>query len=117
MTTTMPIKPGDLWLARIPFTSARVIKVRPVLIMWLEADDCVVCSVTSADPRGERDVALRDWIREGLFRPSTCRVGHVSTLEQRLLLRRIGRLSEADAHQIAQVWYTENRPGWDIIPW
>jgi len=115
--TTTSIEPGDLCLAEILFTSGEAAKVRPALVLCLDAEDCVVCLITSVGPRGERDVVLQDWSQAGLLRPSTCRIGRLTTIEKRLLIRRIGRISDRDGHTLAQAWYTHNRPGWDTIPW
>ena len=110
--STTSIGPGDVWLAHIPFTSGQAGKVRPVLVLWLDGQDCVVCAVTSAQPRGHRDLPLGDWMEEGLLRPSTCRLGHLNTMEQRLLVRHIGRLTAADAARILAAWHSHIRPGW-----
>lgn len=48
MTT---IRPGDLWIADIPYTDGSGSKKRPVLVLWLEANDTVVAAVTSAAAR------------------------------------------------------------------
>jgi hypothetical protein len=44
---TMPIQPGDFWVADIPFTGGRGSKKRPVLVLWLNGLDAVVVSATS----------------------------------------------------------------------
>jgi len=111
MSTTSS-EPGDIGLAEIPFTSGQPGKVRPVLVLWTEGEDCVVCSITAARPRGPRDLELKDWADEGLLRPSTCRLGRLHTMEQGLLVRRIGQLSAADADRIARVWRERMRPAW-----
>lgn len=56
----MIIQSGDLWLANIPFTNASGSKRRPVLVLWLDAQDLVVAAVTSALPRSSTDVVLAD---------------------------------------------------------
>jgi mRNA interferase MazF len=33
----MTSRPGEIWLADIPFTSGSASKVRPVLVLWLDA--------------------------------------------------------------------------------
>jgi len=78
---TTDIEPGDICLAAIPFTSGLPGKVRPVLVLWLDGEDCVVCSITSAAARTERDLELSDWANEGLLRPSTCRLGRLNTFD------------------------------------
>jgi mRNA interferase MazF len=44
-------QPGEIWLATIPFTNGLASKIRPVLVLWLDAADLVVAAVTSAHPR------------------------------------------------------------------
>jgi mRNA interferase MazF len=55
----MTITPGDLWIAEILFTDGSAAKKRPVLILWLDAQDAVVAAVTSASPRSITDVMTR----------------------------------------------------------
>jgi mRNA-degrading endonuclease toxin of MazEF toxin-antitoxin module len=62
---------GEIWLADIPFTSGLASKVRPVLILWVDANDVVVAAVTSVQPRSASDVPLSDWSKAGLRVPST----------------------------------------------
>lgn len=105
----MIIQPGDLWLANIPFTDGSGSKKRPVLVLWLDAQDIVVAAVTSASPRSTADVPLVDWQSSGLRVPSTVRLSRLDCLEQRLLLGKLGRLSSGDAQRIQQIWATEIR--------
>jgi hypothetical protein len=46
-TMTSP-PPGDVWLADIPFSDGHGTKTRPVLVMWVDATDAIVVSVTSS---------------------------------------------------------------------
>ncbi len=100
---TMP-QPGEIWLADIPFTSGAASKLRPVLVLWVDAADIVVAAVTSAPSRSLTDVTLQDWSPEGLRVASTVRLSRLDCLEQVLLRRRLGALSKADAQRIMQVW-------------
>src|SRR6266566_3966930 len=68
---TMPIQPGEFWVADIPFTSGGASKKRPVLVLWLDGLDAVVAAVTSAAPRSPTDVIRTDWKLTGLHVPST----------------------------------------------
>jgi mRNA interferase MazF len=104
MTT---LRPGELWTADIPFTSRAETKRRPVLTLWVDGHDVVVAVVTSAQPRTPTDVPLRDWKSAGLVVPSTVRLSRLDSLEGSLLMRRLGRLSRADAQLLASVWDRE----------
>ena len=84
----MTIQSGDFWIANIPFTNGVSSKKRPVLILWLDGDDAVVAVVTSATPRTQTDVLLKDWIESGLRVVSTVRLSRLDCLEKSLLLNR-----------------------------
>ena|ERR1043166_8680658 len=96
--------PGEVWLAKIPFTSGTASKLRPVLVLWEDAADAVVAAVTSAPPRSVTDVPLEDWAAEGLRVPSTLRLSRLDCLEQVVLRRRLGTISLADALRVKAVW-------------
>ncbi len=101
--------PGEIWLADIPFTSGAASKLRPVLILWIDAADAVVAAVTSAQPRSATDVVLQDWQSAGLRVSSTVRLSRLDCLEQRLLLKRLGCLGSRDAEKLREVWANEIR--------
>jgi mRNA-degrading endonuclease toxin of MazEF toxin-antitoxin module len=69
--------PGELWLAAIPFTTGVAAKIQPVLILWEDAADVVVATVTSVSPRSASDVSLR---------------------------RRFGELASEDAQRVKEAW-------------
>jgi mRNA interferase MazF len=102
-------QPGEIWLAAIPFTSGTGSKIRPVLILWLDAGDAVVAAVTSAAPRSPTDVFLADWKLSGLRVASTVRLSRLDCLEQMLLRQKLGMLSVNDAQSVKQVWTNQIR--------
>jgi len=95
---------GEIWLAEIPFTSGVASKLRPVLVLWEDAADVVVAAVTKATPRSLSDVSLQDWITEGLVVASTVRLSRLDCLEQALLRRRLGTISQADGSRVKAAW-------------
>lgn len=95
---------GEFWLADIPFTSGAASKLRPVLVLWVDAADVVVAAVTKAPPRSPTDLALQDWVTEGLVAASTLRLCRLDCLEQVLLRRRLGVISPADAERVKAAW-------------
>jgi mRNA interferase MazF len=97
-------KAGELWLAEIPFTSGMASKLRPVLVLWEDMADVVVAAVTKAAPRSPTDVSLHDWTSEGLVVASTVRLSRLDCLEQPLLPRRLGTLSQGDARLVKAAW-------------
>jgi mRNA interferase MazF len=106
----MTPQPGEIWLADIPFTSGVASKVRPVLVLWVDADDVVVAAVTSAAPRSPTDVFLQDWSAEGLRVASTARLSRLDCLEQVLLRRKLGALTATDAQRLKGVWASQIHP-------
>jgi len=105
----MTMRPGEFWIADIPFTNARVSKRRPTLILWLDAEDAVVAVVTSASPRSSTDVSLQEWSTSGLRVPSTVRLSRLDCLEQSLFLFPLGVVVEADALRLKKVWASDIR--------
>ncbi len=98
------ITPGDIWIAEILFTDGSASKKRPVLILWLDAQDVVVAAITSTASRSNTDVPLNDWRQCGLRIASVVRLARLDCLEQSLLIARLGHLSNADAQAIMDVW-------------
>ena len=82
----MSCRPGDFWVAEIPFTDGSGAKRRPVLVLWLDGQDAVVAAVTSAAPRTPTDVPPANWQRSGLRVASTVRLSRLDCLEQSLLI-------------------------------
>jgi mRNA interferase MazF len=95
---------GEIWLAEIPFTSGVAAKLRPVLVLWQDAADVIVAAVTKATPRSPTDVPLQDWAAAGLVVASTVRLSRLDCLEQVLLRRRLGRISQRDVMLVKTVW-------------
>jgi mRNA interferase MazF len=106
----MMITPGDFWVAEIIFTDGSATKKRPVLILWLDAQDVVVAAVTSASPRSTTDIALQNWQQSGLRVPSTVRLVRLDCLEKSLLIARIGSVSRIDAQRLLNTWNTHIKP-------
>lgn len=106
----MPIRPGELWVADIPFSSGSGSKKRPVLVLWLDGLDTVVAAITSATPRSPTDVPLIDWKPAGLRVPSTVRLSRLDCLEQVLLIHKLGSISTADAAQVKTIWSSHIKP-------
>ena len=96
--------PGEIWLADIPFTDGSASKIRPVLVLWLDAGDCVVAAVTSASARTSSDLSIANWQAAGLRVASTVRLSRLDCLEQTLLVKKLGKISASDAQRIKQVW-------------
>jgi mRNA interferase MazF len=106
----MKITPGDFWVAEILFTDESAAKKRPVLILWLDAQDVIVAAVTSASPRSVTDIPLKDWQQSGLRVASVVRLARLDCLEKSLLITRISHISQGDAQQLKEAWNTNVKP-------
>jgi mRNA interferase MazF len=106
----MTITPGDFWVAEILFTDGSAAKKRPILILWLDAQDVIVAAVTSASPRSATDIPLKDWQKSSLRVASVVRLARLDCLERSLLITRIGHVSQRDAQQLKDVWNTNVKP-------
>jgi mRNA interferase MazF len=98
----MPFEFGDILLVPFPFTSQAAFKKRPAVVASAPAynnvrPDVIVMAVTSqlrATP-GRFDVEITQWRAAGLLKPSAVKPVF-ATLEQALVLRRLGALDAAD---------------------
>ncbi len=106
----MTIRPGEFWVAEIPFTHGGASKKRPILVLWLDGADVVAAAVTTARPRSHFDVEMTDWQLSSLKRPSTVRLSRLDCLEQSLLIARIGMISPADAEKVKTAWESFIKP-------
>jgi mRNA interferase MazF len=104
------IQAGEFWVADIPFTSGGGSKKRPILVLWLDGNDVVTAVVTSAKPRTQTDVFLDDWATSGLHVASTVRLSRLDSLDQSLLLAKIGQVSESDAKRLKELWNLYIKP-------
>jgi mRNA interferase MazF len=106
----MTIRPGEFWIADIPYTNARASKKRPVLVLWRDADDVVVAAVTTASPRSSTDGELIGWTKASLRKPSTVRLSRLDCLEKSLLIGRIGTITAADGKKVKEAWAQHVNP-------
>jgi len=100
----MTIRPGDFWLASVPYTDGSGAKIRPVLVLWLDGQDAIVATVTSAAPRTPSDILLNDWQAIGLKLPSTLRLSRLACLHQALLHTQKSHISNTDARRVKDIW-------------
>lgn len=98
----MPYDFGDVVLVPFPFTNQAAAKKRPAVVVSNAAynsgkPDLVVMAVTSRvrSERGLRDVRVRAWQAAGLLKASAIKPVF-ATIEQRLVIRRLGTLGAAD---------------------
>jgi mRNA interferase MazF len=96
-------------LVRYPFSDLSGVKVRPAIVVHaphVSQDNLIVplTSQTTALLMGE--FVLTDWAAAGLHVPTAVKRG-LYTIQDRLVIKRLGQLIQADAQQVEQslrVW-------------
>ena len=109
MPNTTGFRFGDLVLVPFPFTDQTGIKKRPAIVISSEAyqsqrPDVVVMAVTSQVVRGAGavgEVLISEWQKAGLPKASLIKP-IVTTIEKRLILRKLGELQEPDRTALRQ---------------
>jgi mRNA interferase MazF len=98
----MPFDFGDIVLVPFPFTSHTASKKRPAVVVSNRAysiarPDVIVMAVTSQlhPLPGAGEISIAQWRTAGLLKPSTIKPVF-ATLEQNLVLRRLGTLDVGD---------------------
>jgi mRNA interferase MazF len=104
----MPFEFGDVVLVPFPFTSQTNSKKRPAVIVSNRTynaakPDVVVMPITSrlSPFFGVGEVLVGQWQRAGLLKPSAIKPVF-ATLEQPLIIRRLGILDAADQTALRQ---------------
>ncbi len=97
---------GDVVLVPFPFTDQTATKRRPAAVISAQAynerhPDIVLMPITSqlrADAR-PGDAVIERWQAAGLLKPSAIKPV-IATLEQALVIRRLGKLAEGDRESL-----------------
>ena len=98
---------GDIVLVPFPFTDQSATKRRPAVVVSSPAyqaarPDVVVMAVTSQlRPENAFDIPVQDWREAQLLKPSVVKPVIV-TIEQVLVIRRLGRLSMEDREALSK---------------
>lgn len=95
---------GDIILCEFPFTSGASSKIRPALVLFDLAHDLIICRVTSVLHSQRHDVLLSDWSAAGLLKPSVARLDKIITAEKRIVLKKLGVLSQSDKESVKTIW-------------
>ena len=105
--STTVYKRGEIVLLPFPYTDQSGSKRRPAIIFSTDAynlrrADLIVAPITSnVAGRQPDDTLIYDWAAAGLLRPSVVK-GILGTVEQTLVLRKLGSLTAADLQQVEQ---------------
>ena len=100
-------KPFDLVVVPFPFTDRASSKRRPALVLssseyQARTGHLILCMITTATHLNWfNDISLRDWQESGLPQASLVRA-KLFTLDERLILRRLGELTEIDQQAVAK---------------
>lgn len=93
---------GDVVLVPFPFSNQRSTKKRPAVVISSSAHnsahpDIVIIAVTSnlGRERGVGECLIDNWREAGLLKPSAVKPA-ISTVEQALILRKLGKISIKD---------------------
>ncbi len=93
---------GDIVLAPFPFTDQTSSKKRPAVVVssttyHRERPDFIIMAVTSQvrPSAAFGEVLVTSWQAAGLLKPSTIKPV-LTSIEKSLILRKLGRLNEAD---------------------
>ena len=95
---------GDVVEAPIPYTDMSGAKVRPVVILAeVGMCDWIVCEITvcSQEPPAAIEIFAADFQRGGLEGRSWARLDRVTTLNESVFIRPLGRLAPSKQAEIA----------------
>ena len=105
----MPFEFGEVVLALFPFTNQAASKQRPAVVVSSRAyntarPDIVILPITSqiGSGSGMGEMTISEWQRANLLKPSAIQPVF-ATLEQRLILRRLGILDAQDQSALRTV--------------
>ncbi len=93
---------GDVVLVPFPFSDQTTAKKRPAAIISSKiyndaSSDIVIMAITGQTEKtvGIGECLIKDWQDAGLLKPSAIKPA-ISTIEQALVLKRLGKLSSKD---------------------
>ena len=100
----MTCEPFEVVVVPFPFTDREADRRRPALVVSSPAfnaahDQSILAMITSAGEGWLSDVAIRDWREAGLGVPCRVRL-KLFTLDDALVLRKAGTLSERDVEAV-----------------
>ena len=96
-------EPGDVAIVPFPFTDLGTTKRRPAVVLARAAATAlsplvIVSMITSQLQTGRLvgDCRLSAWKQAGLLHPSKVRLAKLVSLEEKMLIKKLGSLNDAD---------------------
>ncbi len=104
-------KSGDVVLVPFPFVDLSSTKKRPVLILKVlkpvSFPALMIVAMISSQIKGESipgDRLITDWEKAHLLHPSKIRLAKLVSIEHKMILKKIGRLSSKDKQSVKGEW-------------
>lgn len=95
------MKKGDILLIPFPFTDLMGQKNRPALVLITTGTDVTVAFITTQIKwQEEHDLKLEPSPENGIKRTSLVRLSKLATIDNELLIGKLGNLSEANIQQL-----------------
>ena len=108
MPSTTSYEFGDVVLVPFPFTDQTTLKQRPAVVVssaayHRERRDLVLLAITSQmRPSAFGEASIAKWREAGLLKPSVLKPV-ITTVEKRLVRRRLGQLKPPDLQELRQL--------------
>ena len=90
---------NDVVLLPLPFTDLTSRKVRPAIVIGCNGADLFLVPIPSVLPN--TDFPIKEWRAAGLNVPSGVKA-QIATVEERLVVKRVGTLTAADQQTLAE---------------
>jgi mRNA interferase MazF len=97
----------EVILVQFPFTNLEQNKQRPALVLnktpYSEKLELITLAMITSKLDGPRivgDYEIKDWKGAGLLHPSLLRLAKIATLENSLVIKTLGFLSETDQKKV-----------------
>lgn len=101
----------DVVLVPFPFADLSTKKKRPALVLKKIVSrgvgNLVICAMITSQVGGERlegDILLEQWQEAGLLHASKLRLAKIVTLDEKLVLKKMGRLNTKDIKTVKVVF-------------
>jgi mRNA interferase MazF len=92
---------GDVILVPFPFSDLSGSKKRPALVLATISDwSELICMMLTSSPKGKGEIPIKHIIEAGLPKPTVARIHRLFTIDQSIVLKKIGSLNSEDFDNI-----------------